>query len=472
LGLLIEQKFTVHPVGQGLFYSGILDISNPPTARFSFVYDCGSLDQSAAASEVSSFRQENSGDIDLLVISHFDADHINKVGDLLAGRRKVRRLVLPFMFFSERIFLALRYRLTGGSDDFVTRCIVDPVGALNDNLDADSEILVVKGDNQPIGPTEVIDNELSADNLVRGLVFDFDDGAKKDLGVKLSKSGMLRPHGRMFAVPDSAKGFVHSGNKLQHFMEFLFCRKSFGPSEKRFYEEVSRQFLRDVGITTKDVRQKLDEVVGAITQMKGATLVKRIFARARKKFQSLPVRIENMNTTSLCLLHYNTIHLFKVAGYHAQEIELLQEMGWYGSWPGYIHLRINDALGDIADFSVTRPHRRYDLVPNTLLTSDAMLQDKRSVRELMKKYRNYWKNFWLFQIPHHGSRHNMGAELASRLPHPRLVKFINHGLDYVSKWRHPSGELLEILAEHDQLKNVIPVSQSSKLEFTYWIQRH
>ena len=66
-----------HPVGQGAFYSERHTIGNE---NFNIVYDCGSL-SSKIDSVVQDFADQN--EIDVLFISHFDQDHVNKIKLLL-----------------------------------------------------------------------------------------------------------------------------------------------------------------------------------------------------------------------------------------------------------------------------------------------------------------------------------------------------------------------------------------------------
>lgn len=88
-------KFEFHPVGQGLFCSGELfslcdtSISNPRNL-FRWVYDCGTSSKRSLLDEAidQAFtaplcKQETEPTIDLLVISHFDKDHISGLPKLL-----------------------------------------------------------------------------------------------------------------------------------------------------------------------------------------------------------------------------------------------------------------------------------------------------------------------------------------------------------------------------------------------------
>lgn len=51
----IEQIFTIHPVGQGLFYSGKIIIDDK--VRFRMVFDCGSDTSQAGQTEVVEYRK-------------------------------------------------------------------------------------------------------------------------------------------------------------------------------------------------------------------------------------------------------------------------------------------------------------------------------------------------------------------------------------------------------------------------------
>lgn len=64
---------TFHPIGQGAFYSERID-------NFNMVYDCGSVSESEKKQKkVISQSFSKNDDINVLVISHFDEDHINLI---------------------------------------------------------------------------------------------------------------------------------------------------------------------------------------------------------------------------------------------------------------------------------------------------------------------------------------------------------------------------------------------------------
>jgi hypothetical protein len=62
------------------------------TQRLSFVFDCGSFDRERRYAEIDALP--SSSDLDLLFVSHLDADHVNGI-DFLLARRGVQTVVLP-----------------------------------------------------------------------------------------------------------------------------------------------------------------------------------------------------------------------------------------------------------------------------------------------------------------------------------------------------------------------------------------
>ena len=84
---------TIHPVGQGAFYSETLHRPGLNDDKH-IVYDCGVLPMSSRlAEEINNFLPTGST-IDIMFISHFHADHVNGL-KLLAEKYKIKNLVLP-----------------------------------------------------------------------------------------------------------------------------------------------------------------------------------------------------------------------------------------------------------------------------------------------------------------------------------------------------------------------------------------
>ncbi|EBK8264292.1 MBL fold metallo-hydrolase, partial [Salmonella enterica subsp. enterica] len=104
---LLASEVTYHGVGQGLFISGEITSNE---RSFIWVYDCGSSSKSGKLllerKIKNLFKQRNEPiAIDMLVISHFDRDHINGCETLLKTFQ-VNKVILPYIPLWKRILLA------------------------------------------------------------------------------------------------------------------------------------------------------------------------------------------------------------------------------------------------------------------------------------------------------------------------------------------------------------------------------
>lgn len=141
-------KFTFHSVGHGLFYSGIIK-NLDSNKQFSFIYDCGGDSSTVVneAIEVADLPEK----IDLLIVSHFHADHINGISKL-KNKYKIKRFILPYMDETEKIvYLAALGKENQSLKDF----ILQPDIFLNDNnVEGDSEIFFVNNNSGKNIPRE------------------------------------------------------------------------------------------------------------------------------------------------------------------------------------------------------------------------------------------------------------------------------------------------------------------------------
>lgn len=96
-------SFIYHPIGQGLFFSAEFILSS--TKRFCVVYDCGA-DKNCKKNlrgAVEEFELKNKH-IDMLVISHFDYDHISGIQYLLS-KCSISKIVLPYLTDTEKLMV-------------------------------------------------------------------------------------------------------------------------------------------------------------------------------------------------------------------------------------------------------------------------------------------------------------------------------------------------------------------------------
>lgn len=120
-----------HAVGHGTFFVGQLHNKASGMDRFTWVYDCGSQRPTrieAAVNGMTSWPHWPE-EIDLLIISHFDNDHVNGLEQLLS-RTRVKTLVLPYLSFRQRLAVASSADRGEAVSPAVAMFALDPIGFL------------------------------------------------------------------------------------------------------------------------------------------------------------------------------------------------------------------------------------------------------------------------------------------------------------------------------------------------------
>lgn len=105
-------NFKFNPVGHGLFYSGTLTHIKSQK-KFSFVYDCGGKNRTIVNNAISTADLPQK--IDLLIISHFHADHIKGV-PLIKDR--VKKVILPYLDNNLQILYLAALASNSSTEDF------------------------------------------------------------------------------------------------------------------------------------------------------------------------------------------------------------------------------------------------------------------------------------------------------------------------------------------------------------------
>lgn len=119
-----------HAVGHGFFHSATLTGAGalPP---FHYIFDCGAKKVrgllAPAIDEVCATLDERP--IDLLMLSHFHADHVNGL-DILLARKEVRRVAMPYLAESERLLLIGQLLATSTARLAEIQMAADPGGWL------------------------------------------------------------------------------------------------------------------------------------------------------------------------------------------------------------------------------------------------------------------------------------------------------------------------------------------------------
>ena len=118
----VKGTFYYFPVGQGLFYGGI--IQNDDGSSFSFVYDCGSEDKwkSTLTKSINDFQflllKNNVHHLDLIVLSHLHADHFSGIYELIKVVGTPKKMIIPFIDGDDLERETILYSLFLNKEDF------------------------------------------------------------------------------------------------------------------------------------------------------------------------------------------------------------------------------------------------------------------------------------------------------------------------------------------------------------------
>ena len=175
-------------------------------------------------------------------------------------------------------------------------------------------------------------------------------------------------------------------------------------------------------------------------------------------------KINDLNTTALCLLHRNLRgifdfleinykHYFDYCDGSIRQIQKFMSSRLETIWRGDRYWHYRKWLDD-----------DHFIYPNVLLTSDIFLLTQQQVTEFLNKYQHYWNDFWLFQVPHHGSENNGDKLLYANIP-TFTSNFINYGIG--NRDAHPSKSVIYDLIATGNSSRLIPINQFSGLVFEF-----
>lgn len=123
----------IHPIGQGAFYTErFVDDNN--TILANVVYDCGSNKTlSNSTKKMIEFTFCEDDEIDVLFISHFDADHVNGIRTLIENKVNIRYVIMPLLAPDEIKFLSVIYNKVNGADKDIQTLVNNPKAYFGNN---------------------------------------------------------------------------------------------------------------------------------------------------------------------------------------------------------------------------------------------------------------------------------------------------------------------------------------------------
>jgi len=137
---IVGCDFDLHPVGQGLFYSGRV-------GDFSFVYDCGSDSPRDFWYPVVERHIAAMPRLDMLIVSHFDSDHINGIVHLLRSRQPAR-VLMPYIAQEEMLLHFINAGIDTDALSFLQFCASRMYSAgFPNNPNYDTRVSVIHGND-------------------------------------------------------------------------------------------------------------------------------------------------------------------------------------------------------------------------------------------------------------------------------------------------------------------------------------
>lgn len=399
---MIKIDFNFRAVGQGAFYTGIFNHRNGK--QFSFVYDCGTdSSRQYIDHEITNFVSEtNSQKIDILFISHFHKDHINKIGELLIQTGGAKLAILPYLTPDELVLAYIDINMSGGLEPDTLAFIQNPTSFLQERK-VDNIIFIHPSDDGDSGveeePQEIKTDLDSPD-------FDFE------------VSNNLRPNNAISQDDPKVKHFYDKGNfSIVGFWEFKFFNKT-----------------RDIA-TLNTFSQEMQAILGYATF----------------NFNDLADYIATNKTTFET--DFNQIYS-RNFGY-GQLINDTSLVIYHGA--------LNNLLRLSRMFFRTFPRSFGTGRTGTLLSGDIKFnQDCLNQIQLKWGITKYIDSVSFFQIPHHGANYYVEPIVISSYQNVHWW-IINFGLG--NKYRHPRQEIVDIIMNHKNSGDIFCNTQSNNFRY-------
>lgn len=421
----IIAKFEYRPIGQGLFFSGKFNHVSS-SKSFTMVYDCGhstfSTNSSYIDAEIDEFVLEIGDKIDMLVISHFHADHINKISELLIKSRGAKEVYLPYLSEEEKYLYLIDNLFDGNSDNESVRSFInDPVRILKELKVEHINFIHHNDKPDDFGSTDTEPKPLD-DNPE----FEFSLNNLLDDNIEIQEAEKQENVHHHY---DS--GYI----ELNYFWQFKFFNKKLDVSLLSKLKTELKSLLK----TTNDPTQ--DNITNALLSYK--ITIQNLKSVYLKVFGST-----KLNDTSMLLLNTPKSPKTHIAICNCQN-----------KFNNRQHLRY------LCCNNRYRYIRRIDNF-SFLLTGDIKLNDSCSNELEIKWGQRTLDQIRILQIPHHGANHYITENA--------LLKFgglnfgvLNYGLG--NQYSHPSKHTIDLIHKANTPINLMHATQLDRVRFVYFL---
>jgi beta-lactamase superfamily II metal-dependent hydrolase len=404
------------PVGQGAFYSEKLKFDDGK--EFNIVYDCGSNNKKPLEKSINNF---NSKTIDILFISHFHNDHISGIEKLLQ-KSEIKMIIIPYLL-KEEVIIEVSNSLVHSNYEsikFLNYCYYDQLKNYEylqnytfpeETIEKLNNIKIIKKypDNDEENRKEYFFREgIDFSDLLDYKIEVYD---KKPLKININKS-----------ISKSSKNAI------------LWVYSLYNHKNNEYYSKISSKLKeKDIDILIpENYKENIDKIID---------VYKEYFENLNDSSMFLYSGKEKINIRKITICFDRLILNEKKYKSKVKNFKTLK------------HLNQNERLYFL--------HKRIKkLEPNNgkhgcLYTGDGNI--KKENLNIQKIYKRYWKNIYIIQIPHHGSKNNYNYEFSEE---KNMNFIVSSGTNYKN---HPDESIAKSLNENNNFYNVTENPSSQKI---------
>jgi len=410
------------PVGQGGFHASELICEEEWKLRF--VYDCGAMSTYAAQRDARIDQYIQSvgvgSQLDMLMISHAHADHLNGIERLLDSKTGLRvdSIILPFMEFEERLFAYARSvasDVKGVKSELYKKFILSPSDALarfnpgriiffrSGGIGPDKPGAPGSDERFPLDRGPDVPPLLHSDSVPK---WKFVGAGRVDIHDEKQNAPQVLTLDDSIAM----KIFDH---KCGEWLLAPYVDPTVMTKAAAFYSALAKELGKRTRLLKNDLKE-LEKRKELITKNS------KELAAAYKAIES------DINVTSMSLYSGPS---------NSSKSQVIRSH--FGGW-------------DTVD---------YERVA-WLGTGDAALADHSRRDTFLAHYGKLLRQVGTLMLPHHGSDRNFHEDLISRIK-PRLFFA---AADKIGKWRHPGSRVIQLVASSGNFVSVVTSSPDSAFE--------
>lgn len=428
-----DVSYKFWPVGQGLFSSGKLRVKPGDSNEkyFHWVYDCGTMSkQELLKNSIKKYKKsfyypsKTKSKIDLVVISHFDKDHISGLVELLKTF-SIQTLLLPYMPLWQRLIIAFDEKID--SADGMFQFFINPVQYISAISEGSvNEILFVRPGNVRPGNEGDPDPENQGNSNKSS-----DDGGNLIINTArsdINDSSLIDRKKKM--------NVQYSGKKIN----VQYSREKIKIWEFIPYNDASVCFSKSASNTWSAFKANVAQHRDALLQSPNKTALDDIKKIYDRQFGS--------DSKSR-----NIISLFLYAGYPSSRRSE--------------RLYINSVVHSLEKNLLSRIYRHIHysneyMRAGVLYTGDGYLDTPDKLDKLLSRIGLLRiKKINCLQVMHHGSRANWYAGIAKTIE-PYISIFCS---DPSHQYNHPHGEVVRDFLKY----NPVQVDTTNSVEIISWI---